>query len=109
MASHQDFVEYVAEQIGGAGDISWRKMFGEYGVYCSGKIIGLICDDTFFVKITEAGKKLCPELAENSPYEGAKPYLQVEDLDNRELLAQLVTVTWAELPEPKPKKKRKSE
>lgn len=109
MASHQDFVEYVAEQIGGAGDISWRKMFGEYGVYCNGKIIGSVCDDTFFVKITEAGKKLCPELRESPPYEGAKPCLQVEDLDNPELLARLVTVTWEELPEPKPKKKRKSE
>ncbi len=109
MASHPDFVEYVAEQISGAGDISWRKMFGEYGVYCNGKIIGLICDDTFFVKITEAGKKLCPDFPESPPYEGSKPYLQVSDLDNPELLAQLVTVTWAELPEPKPKKKRKSE
>ncbi len=109
MASHPDFVEYVAEQISGAGDISWRKMFGEYGVYCNGKIIGLICDDTFFVKITEAGKKLCPYFPECPPYEGSKPYLQVSDLDNPELLAQLVTVTWAELPEPKPKKKRKSE
>ena len=34
MASHRDFVEYVAEQLREAGAIRSRKMFGEYGLYC---------------------------------------------------------------------------
>lgn len=36
MASHQDFVDYVAEQLREAGTIHSRKMFGEYGLYCNG-------------------------------------------------------------------------
>ena len=32
MASHQDFVDYVAEQLACAGVIRCRKMFGEYGL-----------------------------------------------------------------------------
>ena len=31
MASRIEFVEYVAEQCGGAGEITYKKMFGEYG------------------------------------------------------------------------------
>ncbi|WP_026886356.1 TfoX/Sxy family protein [Clostridium beijerinckii] len=48
MASNIEFVEYVCEQISGAGSITYRKMFGDYGIYCNKKIIGLICDNQFF-------------------------------------------------------------
>ena len=55
MSSSQEFVQYVADQISEAGLITFRKMFGEYGMYCDGKIFALICDDQFFVKITQKG------------------------------------------------------
>lgn len=35
MASHPDFVSYVAEQLREAGAIRSRKMFGEYGLNCA--------------------------------------------------------------------------
>ncbi len=46
MASHQDFVDYVAEQLREAGTIRSRKMFGEYGLYCDGVFFAVICGDT---------------------------------------------------------------
>ncbi len=30
MASSLDFVEYVCEQISGAGEITYKKMFGDF-------------------------------------------------------------------------------
>ena len=54
MASNADFVQYVADQCSGAGEITTKKMFGEYGIYCDGKIFGLICDDCFYLKPTES-------------------------------------------------------
>ena len=45
MASHQDFVDYVAEQLREAGSIRSRKMFGEYGLYCDDVFFAGICDD----------------------------------------------------------------
>ena len=42
MASHQDFVDYVAEQLREAGTIRSRKMFGEYGLYCDGVFFAVI-------------------------------------------------------------------
>ncbi len=107
MASRLEFVEYIADQLKEAGTITYRKMFGEYGMYCDGKIFSLICDDRFFVKITEAGKLLAPDLEEVPPYDGAKPYFLIEDVDNREFLVKMVTETCKELPMPKPKKTKK--
>ncbi len=106
MASSLEFVQYAADQMGAAGEITYRKMFGEYGIYCDGKIFGVICDDQLFVKITERGKELAPDLEEGSPYNGAKPHFLVEDLEDREKLSQLVRETCRELPMPKPKKKK---
>ena len=101
-----EFVEYIADQLSDAGSITYRKMFGEYGMYLDGKIFALICDDQLFIKITEAGKQLAPDMGTAPPYEGAKPYFLFEDIDNKEFLAEFVLATCKELPMPKPKKKK---
>lgn len=106
LASNLDFVEYVCDQIGGAGDIAYRKMFGEYGIYCDGKIIGVICDNQFFVKKTESGAALYPDRKEAAPYTGAKPHLVIENVDDRELMAKIIRATCDDLPAPKPKNKK---
>ena len=73
MASDLEFVEFVVDQIKGAGVISFRKMFGEYAIYCEGKVVLLICDNQVFVKPTEAGKSFIGDVVEAPPYPGAKP------------------------------------
>lgn len=106
MSSSPEFVQYVADQAAGAGTITYRKMFGEYGMYCDGKFFALICDDQFFIKITDAGRKMAPGLEQAPPYEGAKPYFLIEDLDDRDFLTAFIQATLKELPAPKPKKKK---
>jgi TfoX/Sxy family transcriptional regulator of competence genes len=56
-----EFVQYIAEQLHDAGCITYRKMFGEYGMYCDRKKFALICDDQLFIKITDVSHRLCPE------------------------------------------------
>ena len=58
MATNAEFIQYVCDQIGGAGAISVRKMFGEYAVYRNGKVVALVCDNQFFLKPTAAGRSL---------------------------------------------------
>jgi len=106
MASSADFVQYIADQCSGAGEIVTRKMFGDYGIYCNGKIFGLICDDRFYLKPTEGGKALLREESLQPPYPGAKDYFYIGDVDDRDYLSQLVRATYKELPEPKKKKKK---
>ena len=106
MASNPDFVQYIADQCGGAGVIVSRKMFGDYAIYCDGKIFGLICDNGFYLKPTESGRKLLRSEDMRPPYDGAKPYFYIEDVDDHDYLTALVRATCAELPDPKPKKKK---
>ena len=105
MASNIDFVQYVVEQCAEAGEIVAKKMFGDYGIYCNGKFFGLICDDCFYVKPTEAGRLVLREMVMRPPYEGAKLYFYVADVDDRAYLSRLVNVTCDALPEPKTKRK----
>ncbi|AMC94536.1 competence protein TfoX [Erysipelothrix larvae] len=106
MASSLEFVEYVCDQMEDAGMITYKRMFGEFGVYCNGKIIGLICEDQLFVKPTQAGAIVWEGLSMAPPYPGAKPYYVIESLDDRSKLTDFVIETYKALPEPKPKKKK---
>lgn len=100
-------LEFVIDQISGAGHITWKRMFGEVGIYCDGKFAALICDDQFFIKPTDAGNSFAPGLPTGSPYPGAKPHLLIDGdrLEDADWVSELLRVTTAELPLPKPKKK----
>ena len=106
MASNADFVQYIADQCSGAGEIVTKKMFGDYGIYCDGKIFGLICDDCFYLKPTEEGRKLLRVEDMRPPYEGAKDYFYIADVDDRDYLSTLVCETCKALPMPKRTVKR---
>lgn len=105
MASSLDFVQYVADQCAGAGEIITKKMFGDYGIYCNGKIFGLICDDSFYLKPTDVVRPLLRKVDMRPPYEGAKDYFYIEDIDDHDYMKTLVTETCKALPEPKYKRK----
>ena len=108
MASDKSFVEYVVDQIEKAGEITYRHMFGEYGIYSDGKIFGLICDNKLFIKPTEGGRSFIKNVVESPAYPGAKPsFLIGDEIEDREWLSELIRITVKELPEPKPKKKKK--
>ena len=106
MASNPNFVQYIADQCAGAGEIMTKKMFGDYAVYCDGKVFGLICDDCFYLKPTDVVKSLLRSVEMCPPYEGAKDYFLITDVDDHDYLAQLVRETCKALPDPHPKKKR---
>lgn len=106
MASHQDFVDYVTEQLRGAGAIRSRKMFGEYGLYCDDVFFAVICDDQLFIKVTPAGEAAFPHLPKAPPYEGAKDSFLVEDVDDQDTMTALTRITCLAL-QNQPKKRRK--
>ena len=106
MASSIDFVQYIVDQCSGAGDIVAKKMFGDYGIYCGGKICGLICDDRFYLKPTDMVRPLLRTEELRPPYEGAKDYFYIADVDDRDYLSKLVMETCRNLPEPKSKRKK---
>ena len=107
MASQQSQVDYIIDQMAAAGDVSAKKMFGESGVYCSGTMVALICDNHLFVKPTAAGRAFAGALSEAPPYPGAKPCLLIPEdrIEDAQWLASLIAMTAAGLPVPKKKGK----
>ena len=104
MASKKEYLDFVLEQLSGLEGITYRAMMGEFILYCQGRIFGGIYDDRLLVKPTDSAKRLMPTAPLELPYEGAKPMLLVEDIDDREFLCGLVEAMLAELPEAKKRK-----
>ena len=103
-------MDFILDQVQGAGIVRAQKMFGEYALYLDGKVIALVCDDQLFVKITESGQVFVGDRYEEGlPYKGAKPWILIPEelFDDRPWLSELVRITAEALPLPKPKKKKK--
>ena len=105
MATQQSTVDSLLKYLAGAGEVSAKKMFGEYGLYLDGKMFGMVCDDTFFVKPTVGNVELASDLDHAPPYPSAKPCIMVpvSRWPDSEWLAELISVTASDLPVPKPK------
>lgn len=81
-------------------------MFGEYGIYCDGRFIGVICNNIIYIKKTETGSLVCPNLGDGSPYKGAKPHFIFEEVEDNKTLARFIAATCEGLFAPQPKKKK---
>lgn len=105
MPTTRAFVDYVAEQAQLGASLSFRRMFGEYGVYLEGKVIAFACGNSLFVKATGATQAITQGLPQRPPYPGAKPFPVADELlDDSEALQALLVQTAQDLPAPKPRK-----
>lgn len=108
MATQPGTVDFILEQAADAGAVSARALFGEYALYLDGKVMGLICDDTLFLKNTEGARARLDAPPMGPPYPGAKPHIIADTLlDDPEAFVGVLTAIWADLPMPKPKTPRK--
>lgn len=108
MATDRIFVDYIAEQLGLGARLTHKKMFGEYALYLDEKVIAFACDNSLFIKPTEAATKFAPELPQRPPYPGAKDYPVADELlDDGDELRRLIIATADALPAPKPKPPKK--
>lgn len=91
MASTKEYCDYVLEQLSEVPDIACRPMMGEFLLYSDGVLFGGIYDDRLLVKIVPENKQY--KMTEEIPYDGAKPMYFVEDIDDKEKLAEIVNIT----------------
>ena len=106
MATSKEYMGFIKAQLEGAGDIALRPMMGEYILYYRGKVAGGIYDDRLLVKPVSSAEEYLDTVIYETPYEGAKPMLLVDNVDDPEYLRGLLEAMYDELPAPKPKKKR---
>ncbi|TAH31665.1 TfoX family protein [Candidatus Saccharibacteria bacterium] len=99
MSTRQDTVDFILENLA-ALDVSARKMFGEYALYCEGKVAAFVCDDTLFVKILPENSELAQGLETGQAYPGSKPYYVVpgDRIEDPRWLQELIQITARAVP-----------
>jgi len=108
MATTQEYIEFVCNQIENEWNAQYRKMFGEYMVYVHSKPLLLVCDNTVYVRQLDSIEGLMESADKGFPYKGAKEHYIV-DVEDRPLLNQLIEELEKVIPVPvkkKPKKKK---
>ena len=89
MASTKEYLDFVLGQIKGI-DITYKKMMGEYLLYANGVLFGGIYDDRLLIKPTEKAKELLPNAEYAIPYDGAKPMIFCDFVDDSEQLTDFI-------------------
>ena len=103
MASTKDYLEFIMDQL--PDGASYRPMMGEYVIYYGEKVAGGLYDDRFLIKNVQAAKDLMPQAHSEIPYDGAKPMLLVDNVEDREFLRKLMEAMYDQLPATKKRKK----
>lgn len=102
MATSTEAHDYIVENLSKTGDISTRKMMGEYLVYFKGKLVGNICDNCLYLKPTDSALRLLPDAERDYPYDGSKTLMIVVDnVENTEQMSAVLLAMYEELPAPK--------
>ena len=98
MSTGKETHDYILENLRRAGNVTTRRMMGEYLVYFDGKLVGDICDGTLLLKQTPSSVRLLDGAELTYPYEGSKTLmLAVEDFENAELMREVLTALYGEL------------
>lgn len=108
MATTQDSLAFILEQLPPLWEIRSKKMFGEYMVYLNDKPILTLCDNTVFVKKLPVLDEIMANAPCGCPYEGAKESY-ILDIEDRDLTERVLTLAEAATPVPKPRKKGRGE
>ncbi len=91
MTSTKEYRDFVLEQLSEVAGVSCRPMMGEFLLYAGGVLFGGIYDDRLLVKRVPENAKY--KMDEVIPYKNAKPLYFVEDVDDKEKLAEIVRDT----------------
>ena len=91
MASTKEYRDFILEQLSEVPNITCRPMMGEFLLYSNNVLFGGIYDDRLLVKIVSENEQY--KMSESIPYDGAKPMFLVEDVDDKEKLAEIVNAT----------------
>lgn len=66
MVASAGFAEFLREQLAPLGRITTRRMFGKTGVFCRGLMLGIVSDDTLYLRVDDQNRTLFKE-AEAAP------------------------------------------
>ncbi|HBM70712.1 MAG TPA: transcriptional regulator [Firmicutes bacterium] len=92
MPTTNDYKDYVLEQLDLLGNITCKKMMGEFLLYFNNVLFGGIYDDRLLVKITKTNQKY--GMSQDLPYENGKQIYLVKEVDDKEKLKEIILDTY---------------
>jgi DNA transformation protein len=66
MTASDSFGEFLREQLAPLGQIAMRRMFGKTGVFCEGVMLGMVMEDTLYLRVDDHNRATFKE-AESFP------------------------------------------
>ena len=91
MVSTKEYRDYILEQLSEVPDVTCRPMMGEFLLYSEGVLFGGIYDDRLLIKIVPESAKF--EMSEAIAYDSAKLMYLIEDVDDKEKIADIIRTT----------------
>ena len=96
MAGKSEFIQYLLELLEVFGPVSAKAMFGGFGIFRGGVMLGLVADETFYLKVDEKSRPefesrgLCPFVYKTKGKEFSMSYYQApeEALEDPEEMAK---------------------
>ena len=72
MVASDSFAQFLREQLAPLGNLTMRPMFGKTGVFCDGLMLGMVRDDTLYVRVDDHNRAAFAEAAAFPPLNYAK-------------------------------------
>ncbi len=72
MVASDAFTEFLREQLGPLGRVTLRRMFGKSGVFCDGVMLGMVTENTLYLRVDELNRETFREAAAFPPLNYSK-------------------------------------
>ncbi len=104
MATSKEYALFVENQFRGLEGFTLKRMFGEYGMYLQGRVLGFLADEQILLQSTPTAMRLLPEAERRELFPGSKLFIVFPDEGNSQLLKSVSMAMLEELEFPKPRK-----
>jgi len=72
VVASNSFAEFLREQLAPLGRITMRRMFGKTGVFCDGFMLGMVRDNTLYLRVDDGNRAAFKEARSFPPLNYAK-------------------------------------
>ncbi len=103
MSCNTEFIDFICSVLQPLGEVSSRKMMGDYVIYLNGKCVITACDNIAYIKKHPCIDCLMDGAEVGRAYPGAKEGY-ILSFDNPPFTRKIIALLWDVLPFPKKRK-----